>query len=231
MYLVIYSAVIAACVAIDQLTKWWVFNLTHNAPLSSPDGGNWWTAAGNKNVKIIGTWLQLSWTTNDGATGGLFSGMSWSNWLFFAMTVVGIPVFAWLLWRSRTRSVWGQIAYSFVIGGTLGNAADRIFLAQRGFFTGEVRDFVRVEHFFGIFNGADSFLVVGVIMALLAIVFFDPDSLLQSILEERKKAQATDLPHQSDLNPTENTGDEGIDDSADDSAKDSASDAEQNEDH
>lgn len=186
LYIVIYTAVIAVCVTLDQLTKRWIFDLTHTLPLSSSDGDNWWTASGDRTVNVLGTWLQFSWTTNDGATGGLFSGLSWSNWLFFVMTVVGVPVFAWLLWRSRTRSVWGQIAYSFVIGGTLGNAADRLFLAQRGFFTGEVRDFVRVENFFGIFNTADSFLVVGVIMALLAIIFFDPDSLLKSILNERK---------------------------------------------
>ena len=83
--------------------------------------------------------------------------------------------------------MWGQIAFSFVIGGTLGNAIDRIVFANEGFFTGAVRDFVRVEGFFGIFNLADSFLVVGVILALLAIVFFDPDSLLKTFVKERNE--------------------------------------------
>ena len=92
-----------------------------------------------------------------------------------------------MLYRSRTRSVWGQVAFAFIIGGTIGNAIDRLFLAERVFFTGEVRDFVMVKHFFGIFNMADSFLVVGVILALLAIGFFDYDSLLSIFLEERKK--------------------------------------------
>ena len=63
------------------------------------------------------------------------------------------------------------------------------FSCAKGLFTGAVRDFVRVENFFGIFNMADSFLVVGVILALLAIVFFDSDSLLAMLLTELKKAK------------------------------------------
>lgn len=171
----IYAGVIALCIIIDQLTKHFIEKAV------AENGGE---------IKIIGDWLTLVWTTNDGATGGIFKGMEGRNILFFVMTLVGLPVFGWMLWRSRTRSVWGQVAFSFVIGGTIGNAIDRLFLAENGFFTGAVRDFVQVKHFFGIFNMADSFLVVGVILALLAIVFFDPDSLLAALKEEREKKRA-----------------------------------------
>ena len=180
VYIVIYLAVIAACIAIDQISKHYVEIAVANSS--------------EHKIRILGDWLTLVWTTNTGATGSMFSNLAWRNWLFFAMTVIGIPIFGWLLWRSRTRSVWGQVAYSFIIGGTIGNAIDRIRFAEDGFFTGSVRDFIRVEGFFGIFNGADSFLVVGVILALLAIVFFDPDSLLMGILKDRnsKKEQAAE---------------------------------------
>ena len=175
IFLAVYVAVIIACVALDQLTK-------HFIELAVQSHGR---------IRIIGNWLTLTWTINTGATGGLFSTLSWRNWLFFFMTLLGIPLFFLLLLRSRTRSVWGQVAFAFVIGGTIGNAIDRIVFAEaeRGFFTGGVRDFVEVQGFFGIFNIADSFLVVGVIMALLAIVFFDPDSLVLTFIEERKAKQ------------------------------------------
>ena len=130
--------------------------------------------------------------------------MKGRNILFFVMTVVGLPVFGYMLYRSRTRSVWGQVAFSFIIGGTLGNAIDRLFLAKDGFFTGAVRDFVRVENFFGIFNMADSFLVVGVILALLAIVVFDPDSLVASIIAEHKQGKAEPQNVQTDDGVTKN---------------------------
>lgn len=174
IFWLIYSGVIVATIVIDQLTKHFIEIAVAN------NGGR---------IRILGDWLTLVWTTNDGATGGIFKGLEWRNILFFVMTLAGLPVFAYMLWRSRTRSVWGQVAFAFMIGGTIGNAIDRLFLVEQGdkFFSGAVRDFVQVQNFFGIFNMADSFLVVGVILALLAIVVFDPDSLVFSIIEDRKE--------------------------------------------
>lgn len=197
VFFAVYVSVVAVCIALDQLTKYFI-------GIACEKHGT---------IKIIGNWLTLWWTTNPGATGGLFSDLSWNNWLFFFMTLVGLPVFGWLLWRSRTRSIWGQIAFSFIIGGTIGNAIDRLVFAEDGFFTGRVRDFVRVQGFFGVFNIADSFLVVGVIMALLAIVFFDYDSLMWSIInerkEKRKKATDGDDAEQSGEQQVEQTDENG----------------------
>ena len=198
VFWLIYAGVIVACVLIDQLTKHFIEIAVANAE--------------GHRIRILGDWLTLVWTTNDGATGGIFSGMKGRNILFFVMTVVGLPVFGYMLYRSRTRSVWGQVAFSFIIGGTLGNAIDRLFLAEKGFFTGEVRDFVRVENFFGIFNMADSFLVVGVILALLAVIFFDPDSLLAIFLAERKKN--ADGISSAAVNGVDSTADSAADGSA-----------------
>lgn len=174
LFFVIYGAVVAVCIALDQITK-------HFMQLHNENGGG--------DIPIIGNWLVMHYTENSGATGSLFSNLPWNNWLFFGMTLVGLPVFGWLLWRSRKRSVWGQVAFSFIIAGTLGNAIDRLFLAEGEFFSGKVRDFIQVQNFFGIFNIADSFLVVGVFLAVFAIVFFDPDSLLRLFLRERKRAK------------------------------------------
>ena len=190
-YIPIYLCVVILCVVLDQISKHAIYYVT--------DGGT------VKNIPIIGNWLTLYWTTNEGATGGMFSNLGYQNWLFFFMTIVGLPVFTWLLFRSRTRSVWGQVAFAFIIGGTIGNAIDRFRygLENHTFFGGSVRDFIKVEGFFGIFNIADSFLVVGVILALLAVIFFDPDSLVQAIIDERRKKaqpvqQAEDKPHEDD---------------------------------
>lgn len=200
IFLAIYLSVAVACVALDQLSKHFIEIAVKN------NGGR---------IRILGDWLTLVWTTNSGATGGLWQNLGWQNWLFFIMTVLGIPMFAALLIRSRTRSVWGQIAFSFVIGGTIGNAIDRLFLAENGFFTGEVRDFVQVQGFFGIFNIADSFLVVGVIMALLAVIIFDYDSLLLTFLNERKqrlvKQQTESIDNEVDSLSQENITEQNAD--------------------
>ena len=192
VFLAVYISVVVACIVLDQLSKYLIELAVNNPNIPKNRLGE---------IRIIGDWLTLHWTTNSGATGGMFQNLGWQNWLFFIMTIVGIPVFCWLLLRSRTRSVVGQVAFAFITGGTIGNAIDRIVFAENGFFTGEVRDFVKVEGFFGIFNIADSFLVVGVILALLAIVFFDPDSLMWSIIKDRKaKAEQTSTTETTDEN-------------------------------
>ena len=192
VFLAVYISVVVACIALDQLSKYLIELAVNNPNIPKNRLGE---------IRIFGDWLTLHWTTNSGATGGMFQNLGWQNWLFFIMTIIGIPVFCWLLLRSRTRSVVGQVAFAFITGGTIGNAIDRIVFAQDGFFTGEVRDFVKVEGFFGIFNIADSFLVVGVILALLAIVFFDPDSLMWSIIKERKaKTEQTSTTETTDEN-------------------------------
>lgn len=191
-YIPIYLCVVVLCVVLDQLSKHAVDVATRGE-------------IGRHDIPIIGEWLVLHWTTNEGATGGLFGNLGWQNWLFFFMTLCGLPVFFWLLLRSRTRSVFGQVAFAFIIGGTLGNAIDRFRygLEIHRFFGGSVRDFIQVKHFFGIFNIADSFLVVGVILALLALIFFDHDSLLRTMLEEKRKksnpaTQNEDNTHEDD---------------------------------
>ena len=60
-----------------------------------------------------------------------------------------------------------SIGLSFVVGGAIGNLVDRIFL-------GGVRDFIVFEFWreFPTFNVADSFIVVGVILLAIYIIFF-----------------------------------------------------------
>lgn len=184
IFWLIYTGVIVATVLIDQLTKYFIGKAANHV-----EG---WTYQIFPHID----WLYLHWTLNDAATGGIFRGVPWRNVLFFVMTLIGLPVFGYMLGRSRTRSVWGQVAFAFMIGGTIGNAIDRLFLVEAGglFFTGKVRDFVHVTWFFGIFNMADSFLVVGVILALLAIVVFDYDSLAMAFVTERQTKQLATAP-------------------------------------
>ncbi len=180
----IYLAVIAVCIVSDQLTKHFL-----EEPLK-----------GGRTIRILGDWLTLHWTYNDG---GAFGGLQNANILFFVMTLIGLPIFCYMLWRSRTRSVWGQVGFAFIAGGTVGNAIDRaVILTEGEFFGGRVRDFISVKGF-AIFNVADSFLVVGVIMAILAIMFFDYDAVFRKTpaAEEENSAE-----EEQDVTPPEDDG-------------------------
>ena len=170
MFVTIYLCLIAICVLLDQLTKFWIFDCL---------------LADGKTVKVLGSFMVFTRVVNPGAAFGL-GDKDWANILFFVITVVGIPLFAWLLWRARKRSVCGQVGFAFIIGGTIGNAIDRAFFESTGeFFSGSVRDFISFSFFSPVFNVADSFLTIGVVLALVAIIFLDPDSLLATIKRER----------------------------------------------
>ncbi len=204
IYIAVYAAVIVVCIVLDQLTKIWIFD----GLLQSTEGNS---------VQVLGNFMRFTATYNEGAIFGLMKGRA-ADIAFFVITVAATPLYVYFLIRSRTRSVWGQIGFAFIVGGALGNAIDRGFVhTQDTFFSGQVRDFISFSIFPPIFNVADSFLTIGVVMAVLAIVVFDPDSLVKVIAEEesaKQAAQADPTETASPETPTEPTDD--VDDNTND---------------
>jgi len=173
IYIAIFAGTAILCVVLDQLTKLWIFDQYFGGNVSA------------KPLQIIKDFFYFDPELNEGAAFGGMKGDAW-NIIFFIMTLLSLPLFCWLQLRSRTRSVWGQIGYAFVVGGTIGNFIDRMwYLPGETFFSGMVRDFIYFPFFPAVFNVADSFLVVGVIMGVLAIVFFDSDSIVAEFKKER----------------------------------------------
>ncbi len=123
-------------------------------------------------INVIGSWLTFTFVTNPGAA---FGSMEGANIFFFIATLIGVPLIVFLLAVNKKQSLFGNIGLALMLGGTIGNAIDRAFLGN-GFFNGEVRDFIAVRGF-AVFNIADSCLVVGVIIFIIAILFIDKDAL------------------------------------------------------
>lgn len=86
----------------------------------------------------------------------------WQRWFFTGLAAV---VCVWLLamiWQHREKRLL-PLAFSFVIGGALGNVIDRVHL-------GHVVDFLSLhagEHYWPAFNLADSAITLGVILMLV----------------------------------------------------------------
>src|SRR5262245_31173131 len=136
----------AAVLAVDQLTKQLVVaNL-----------------AGRPPVDVIGEFVQLRYTTNSGGAFSLLTGAP----LFFgvmAMVIIGGIVYA----SRRARPLSLLVVLGLVLGGALGNLADRL-LRGDAFLRGEVVDFVKVG-IWPVFNVADSCVVVGGILLALML--------------------------------------------------------------
>jgi lipoprotein signal peptidase len=120
---------------------------------------------GRPPVRLLGGAVYLVLTRNSGAAFSLGTGYT------FVFPVVSLLVVSWIGWMaSRLRSLPWALALGLVLGGALGNLADRIFRAP-GLMLGHVVDFVSLfstdGHIWPIFNAADSGLLCGVILAVL----------------------------------------------------------------
>ncbi len=116
-------------------------------------------------VRILGGLIYLDETRNSGAAFSVGTGFT------IVLTVVALAVVLVILrFAGRMRSVGWAIALGLILGGALGNLADRIFRAP-GIGRGHVVDWISV---FGpegahwpIFNLADSAIVCGAILAAI----------------------------------------------------------------
>lgn len=103
-------------------------------------------------------------------TGGAWSILSDKMWLLIAITIVFIAVVSIYDIKTKNNSIVYNLAFSFILGGAVGNLIDRIFL-------GGVRDFIYFIFApnFPTFNLADSFLLVGCILfAIYAFFIYKP---------------------------------------------------------
>ena len=137
--------VIVALIALDQWVK---FEIVKNIQL----GG----------VKpFIPKILSLTYLRN---TGAAFSILENQQWLFAVITLVVIGAAIWYLSKHIKDSVWLLSALSLIIAGGIGNFIDRMH-----------QDFV-VDMFqldfinFAIFNVADSYLTIGVLVLIVMML-------------------------------------------------------------
>ncbi|AGU72832.1 signal peptidase II [Streptococcus constellatus subsp. pharyngis] len=142
--------VIVALIALDQWVK---FEIVKNIQL----GG----------VKpFIPKILSLTYLRN---TGAAFSILENQQWLFAVITLVVIGAAIWYLSKHIKGSVWLLSSLSLIIAGGIGNFIDRM---RQGFVVDMFQlDFIN----FAIFNVADSYLTIGV-MVLVVMMLKEEDN-------------------------------------------------------
>ena len=131
------ATVALAVFALDQITKYFV---VENLPLGEP-------------VPVLGNVLDFVFVKNPGAAFSFASGATWIFSIAASVVTVCIVFFA-----RKIRSLTWAILFGMLLGGTLGNLADRL-LREPSFGLGHVIDFIRVAGFPAVFNIADSFIV------------------------------------------------------------------------
>ena len=142
-------AVAAVVALMDQLAKAWVVNFFA-------------AHAVDDRFVAVAPFLNLVLTMNRGMSFGLFNTGAAFNAAIFTV-LAAIIVAGLLVWLARTEEALLVVAIGLVIGGAIGNVADRIT-------RGAVVDFLDVHlgvwHWFS-FNLADAAISVGVALMVI----------------------------------------------------------------
>jgi signal peptidase II len=152
---ILISLAALVVLAADQVTKLWISSSMQVGETSS----------------VIDSYVRFRYTQNTGAAFGIFADSTGILSIISLLVIVGIVVAFVRLGNPTWLSV---LAAGLVLGGALGNLADRVRL-------GYVVDFIEVfkpqlnfnnvVYTFPVFNVADSAITVGVILILIVLLF------------------------------------------------------------
>ena len=127
------AAVASVALVLDQATKWWA---EHALLVGEPR-------------QVVGEWLQLRLTYNPGAAFSVGTGYT-IVLTCIALAVIGVVI----VMAGRIRGAGWAVALGLLLGGALGNVADRLFRPPAPF-RGHVVDFLELPNW-PVFNVADS---------------------------------------------------------------------------
>ncbi|KHD45407.1 signal peptidase II [Streptococcus hongkongensis] len=131
-------------ILLDQLSKWWI---VEHIPL------------GEIKALIPGV-ISLTYLQNRGAA---FSILQEQHWFFILMTLLVVGGILFYYHKQSQMIAVKQVALVLILSGALGNFIDRIRL-------GYVVDMIHTDFMnFAIFNVADSYLSIGVVLLMLIL--------------------------------------------------------------
>lgn len=140
-------------------------------------------------VHLIGNVLMLWLTRNPGAAFSVGTGET----IVFTVIAFGVVVYIARTARKLYSLGWA-VALGLLLGGAMGNLADRIFRAP-GVFRGDVVDWIAVTRYYPIFNLADSAIVCGgILTVILAMRGYHLDG-TRGELPEQAQPPEQDQPH------------------------------------
>lgn len=156
--------IVLLLIAIDQTTKYLAVVFLKDEPA----------------VSLIKNVLSLHYLENKGAAFGLLQGQKWFILFIGILFLFILGLFLWKLPESR-KFIIMHIVCAFMCGGAIGNMIDRIRLNY-------VIDFIYFSAIdFPIFNCADIFVTLSVIVAIILMLFVYKEEDLAFLNFKQKK--------------------------------------------
>ncbi len=166
---IIHIIITGVLVWVDQFTKFMAVDRLKN----------------KEEISVIPKILSFSYVENDGAAWGIFGG---KRAMFVILTIVMFLIICFVIYRlnivrnEENKRVLGmmEIDLYVLIAGAVGNFIDRIKV-------GYVVDFIKTDFIsFPVFNVADCYVTVSMIVLIILILFFVKEEDLDVILSFRK---------------------------------------------
>ena len=140
-------------IIIDQITKYYI---SHQFSLY-------------ETISII-PGLKITYVHNTGAAFSFLSNAGgWQRWLFIGISSSISLILVYWLKKHPSADIWLAVALALILGGAVGNLADRIL-------HGYVIDFIVVYYeswYWPAFNVADSAISIGIVMLIIDSFWFD----------------------------------------------------------
>ena len=117
----------------------------------------------NESITIINNFFNITYVRNTGAAWSILN----NNTIMITIISIVIIIFliGYMYKNNKNSSKFEKVGYSLVLGGALGNLFDRLVY-------GYVIDFIDIYIFnydYPIFNLADTFIVIGVIILFISM--------------------------------------------------------------
>ena len=113
-------------------------------------------------VVIIRDFFYITYVRNTGAAWSMFAG---KTWLLIIVSLVIIGFICFYIYKNKPKSKIELVGYSLVLGGAIGNFLDRVIYG----YVIDFFDFYIFGYNYPIFNIADIFIVIGVMILVLCV--------------------------------------------------------------
>ena len=116
----------------------------------------------NQSIEIIKDFFYIRYINNTGASFGILED---NRLLLIVISIIAFIILIRYMYSFRYNK-FNMCAFGFLLGGVLGNLSDRVIFGYvRDFF-----DFIIFNYDFPVFNIADIFIVLGVIMLIISVL-------------------------------------------------------------
>lgn len=114
----------------------------------------------NETIDLIDNFFRITYVKNTGAAFSIFSN---NTILVVIISVVIIGFLLFYIYKNKGNNKLENVSYAFILGGAIGNLIDRLVYG----YVIDFLDFEILSYDAPIFNLADTFIVIGVILFLI----------------------------------------------------------------